>query len=77
MKNQWEIVREHEQMVVSDTWDIGCAVALGERALQRARSAELPVLIMVRPPWANRVSRCIARFGSSERALGHAQDRVG
>jgi uncharacterized protein (UPF0303 family) len=48
MLNKLELVQTHEKLVVSDTWNLSSAVALGEFCLDRARAAQLPILIMVR-----------------------------
>ncbi len=43
-----ELIASHENILVSDTWDIASAVALGESCLARAQAAGLPILIQVR-----------------------------
>jgi|DEB0MinimDraft_12_1074336.scaffolds.fasta_scaffold03549_3 uncharacterized protein (UPF0303 family) len=48
MLEKLDLVQAHEQILVSDTWDITSAVALGQLCLERARTNELPILIMVR-----------------------------
>ncbi len=48
MENQLDLTLAHEQISVSDTWDIRSAVALGEYCLHRARTNKLPISIMVR-----------------------------
>lgn len=48
MLNELELVKVHEELAVSDTWNVASAVALGEYCLQRARASQLPILIMVR-----------------------------
>lgn len=48
MSENFELILKHEQLLVPETWDISSAVALGEHCLERARSNQLPILIMVR-----------------------------
>jgi uncharacterized protein (UPF0303 family) len=48
MLEKFELVQKHERVMVPETWDISSAVALGEQCLERARSNQLPILIMVR-----------------------------
>ena len=48
MLDKLELVQTHEQLAVGDTWNVSSALALGEFCLERARSNQLPILIMVR-----------------------------
>ena len=48
MEERLTLVQKHDQIAVSDLWDISSAVALGDHCLSRARAAKLPILIMVR-----------------------------
>jgi uncharacterized protein (UPF0303 family) len=48
MLEKLELVQKHERIPVPETWDVSSAVALGVHCLERARSQQHPILIMVR-----------------------------
>lgn len=48
MQEKLGLVRAHEQVLVSDSWNVTSAVALGQFCLQQAKTHDLPILIVVR-----------------------------
>lgn len=48
MQDKFDLVQAHERVLVTDTWDVSSAVALGQFCLDRAKTSQLPILIMVR-----------------------------
>lgn len=48
MLEKLDLVKAHEQILVPDTWNVSAAVELGQLCLERAKTDDLPILIMIR-----------------------------